>query len=177
MLPSFKEIIAFCGIVVKFVISVLFEFCGCWVSCWCGELIKEMEEVVVEHLLLLLEIDDEDDSEQLLRNWVLSVLPLTIPSSLLRAISWLQLPTLLLILELSWEALSAVRVVHDVVEVRCGGREVENDEVASTTTEVFFELLVELLTEHFRLHCFNGIIASLYPPTSFVTCNKLCCCE
>ena len=51
---------------------------------------------------------------------------------------------LLLFPELSWKALSAVWLVHDVVDVRFCGWEAENDEVASTTIEeeVFFELLL-----------------------------------
>ena len=55
------------------------------------------------------------------------------------------IPRLLLFLELSWEALSAFPLVHDVLEeVTCSGRNVvagENDEVASKTKEVVFELL------------------------------------
>ena len=69
-------------------------------------------------------------------------------SSLLKMVSWTEkeeeLHRLLLFPELSWKALSAVWLVHDVVDVRFGGWEVENDEVASTTIEeeVFFELLL-----------------------------------
>ena len=77
-------------------------------------------------------------------------------SSLPRGISWLvqeELPRLLLFLELSWKALSAVWLVHDVVEVRCGGWEVENDEVAATTSEE--EVFLKYFYRHPIYWCYS----------------------